>query len=275
MTFDPMNDVSTHVSPTLHPKALSRFSDVLDATDTPGQPFFKLLNKELANSAVVFHALGSALNDLYDIEQGERKVRRHQRMDGPDEFFGDLRMINGKLKVYDTIYDEYADTSDDLMKDVASGMQFVQKNYEGTVSQFENRINAEVFRGAKPHAEQSELRAFLLGNFDQPIKRFGFIRTQMKEHNDLSLVQAVLAKPPYLTGLDERSMDVLRLEAAQRYAFAHQSQHSILVNEIEGVMIAWQEQIRKRNEVAGNMRANAKVQVKKKINSLKKLKKRK
>ncbi|MBI1172493.1 hypothetical protein GC209_13935 [bacterium] len=274
MPFDPNTDVSQHVSPTLHPKALGRFADHLDVPDTPGQPFYAMLQRELSNTATVFHALGSALTDLGEFDKENiNQARRRQNTNGPDEFFGDLRMLNGRLKVYSTIYDEYADTSDELVKDVQSSFVHVRKNFEGTTSLLCKKISDDVFRGAKPHADQAELRAFLLGNFSKPMERLGFIRQQMNDGNDQQLVQAVLSKPAYLTGLDAASFDLLRREAAKRYSAGFDAQHSVMVNEIEGILAAWQHQIGKRNEIAASMRMNAKSQAKKTLSNLQKLKK--
>lgn len=205
--------VRADVPPTIHPDALSNLAPALDQEGTIGRAAYHEARDALGTAYRTLGAIADAEAALQAHAKASAPARRRQR-DGRSDFLGDIRLQDGRLRHFSSADEEFAAAADAALDRATQALDrrlaTLQRHREG----LETRV-AEVLRPAAPLPVLQEVRAYVRGLPDG--ERLTFL-TRAAQAGDRDTVGAVLSGPLYLSGIDQKTADVVRATAADKLA---------------------------------------------------------
>jgi len=226
------NPIRPDIPATTHPDALAGYAATLDREGTIGRAAYHEARDTLG---IVYRTLGAVADAekafLAHVNATTPALRR-QKPDGRTEYLGQLRMQDGKPRVFSSHDEEFAEAAATALDRAAQVVDRRLASLNRSRDGLETRVAEALKDTAHPPAVHAEIRAHLKGLSDS--KRVSWLMSAAKR-GDKATMHAILSAPAFLSGLTEEQVALARNEAARAVAAQDFEQLQALQNVIAAV----------------------------------------
>jgi len=202
--------IHPHVPLDLHPEAISNHAKALGVEDTVGRHILRAGREALT-------AMYAGYGKMEDAQRACLAAAEPAGYTPGEGARGKVRLSEGRLRVVTGREAEFAAAARAAFDRAAATIDNRKTELEGYRDQLAKRITAALFRSEDAHpqaiAQAGEIRAHMKGEK----QRFRLLVDAI-EAGDRQTVAAVLAAPPYLSGLTPKQHSELRGLAERKFA---------------------------------------------------------
>ncbi|MBR0677145.1 hypothetical protein GXW77_13255 [Roseomonas alkaliterrae] len=212
-----MNEVpiDARVSPNLHPAAMVMEHDALNIDGSPGAAAWHDAQQAVSLGYTTLSAINDAEAALAKV-YAESGARRTQHPNGRSEYLGPIRMDGGtgRLRVFTSHEEEFVEAVNNAAARAAKVIDARRASILRTITALETRVKEALLPRVGPGLA-AEIRAHVKSL--KAGERLSFLQAAAQA-GDVDTIGSVITAPPYLSGVDEKTVTLVREVAARAVA---------------------------------------------------------
>jgi hypothetical protein len=203
--------IDSRIAPNLHPAAMGGDHDVLNIDASPGAAAWHDAQQAVSLGYTTLTAINDAEAALAQVYAASG-ARRVQHPNGRSEYLGPLRMdsVTGRLRVFTSHDEEFVDVVNAATDRAAKVIDARHTSIRRTIAALDHRVKEALVPKVSPGLS-AEIRAHVKGM--KQGERLAFLHTAAKS-GDVDTIGSVITAPPYLSGVDDKTVEAVRQIAA-------------------------------------------------------------
>lgn len=222
--------VRIDVPASAHPGILSPLAEALEVDGTVGKRAIEAGREALATVYRTYAAIEDAEKAL---QAAAPAALIRQAPNGQSEFLGDIRMVGGTPRRFHGHEDELAAASEQALK---RATLTIDRRYAELIS-YRDKLQLAVAEAIDDKTRKTAEGLSIAASIRDHVKGLGDKKLQFVfdavRNNDKRTVSAVLAAPPYLSGLKDKQHETVREMAARQWAPVDHAQHGAVEKILE------------------------------------------